>query len=200
MKERMVADLSRLPGHGMQSASPTWWGTLAFMLIEGTGFALALAIYLYLWSLASTWPIAAPAPDLGPGTLLTLILIASVVPNHFVSKWAGTEDLRRVRIGIVVMAVLGILPLIVRAFEFSALNIWWDSNAYGSVLWLMLGLHTTHLITDLADTLVLAVIMFTRHAKNSRRLGDVQDNALYWNFVVISWLPLYVCIYWIPRL
>jgi cytochrome c oxidase subunit III len=200
MKERMTADLSRLPAHGMHSASPTWWGTLAFMLLEGTGFALTIAIYLYLWSLASTWPIAAPPPDLGPGTVITLILIASVVPNYFVSKWAGLQDSRHVRIGIVVMAILGILPLIVRAFEFAALNISWDSNAYGSAVWLMLGLHTTHLITDLADTLVLVAITFTRHAENSRRFGDVQDNALYWNFVVISWLPLYVCIYWIPRL
>jgi cytochrome c oxidase subunit III len=200
MKERMVADLSGLPAHGMQSASPTWWGTLAFMLLEGTGFALAIGIYLYLWSLASTWPISAPVPDLGPGTLLTLILVASVVPNYFISRWAGAEDLRKVQIGIVVMAVMGILPLVGRAFEFPALNISWDSNAYGSVLWLMLGLHTTHLITDVADTLVLGALMFTRHARSSRRFGDVQDNALYWNFVVITWLPLYVCIYWIPRL
>ena len=200
MKERIVADLSRLPTHGMHSASPTWWGTLAFMLLEGTGFALAIAIYLYLWSLASTWPIAVPAPDLGPGSVITLILIASIVPNYFVSKWAGVEDLRRVRIGIAVMAVIGILPLIVRAYEFPALNVSWDSNAYGSAVWLMLGLHTTHLITDLVDTVVLVAIMLTRHARNSRRFGDVQDNALYWNFVVISWLPLYVCIYWMPRL
>jgi cytochrome c oxidase subunit III len=200
MRERVVADLSRLPAHGMHGASPTWWGTLGFMLLEGTGFALVIGIYLYLWSLASTWPIAAPAPSLGPGTVLTLLLVASVVPNYFVAKWAGAEDLHKVRIGIVVMTVLGILPLVVRGFEFSALNISWDSNAYGSVLWLMLGLHTTHLITDVADTLVLVAIMFTRHGRNPRRFGDVQDNALYWNFVVVTWLPLYVCIYWIPRL
>ena len=31
----------------------TWWGTLSFMLIEGTGFALVLAIYFYLASLAA---------------------------------------------------------------------------------------------------------------------------------------------------
>src|SRR5437763_17170085 len=103
MQERMVADLSGLPAHGMQSASPTWWSTLAFMLLEGTGFALAIAIYLYLWSLASNWPIAAPAPGLGPGTGLALLLVVSVVPNYFVSKWAGAEDLRKVRIGIVVL-------------------------------------------------------------------------------------------------
>ena len=187
MKERIVADLSRLPAHGMQSASPTWWGTLAFMLLEGTGFALVIGIYLYLWSLASTWPIAAPEPYLGPGTVLTLILIASLLPNHFVSKWAGAEDLHKVRTGIVIMTVFGIVPLIVRAFEFSALNISWDSNAYGSVLWLMLGLHTTHLITDVADTLVLLAIMFTRYGRSSRRFGDVQDNAVRGFFEAAHW-------------
>src|SRR5438132_2830117 len=44
VRERVIADLSRLPLHGQGSASVTWWGTLAFMLIEGTGFALVLAI------------------------------------------------------------------------------------------------------------------------------------------------------------
>jgi heme/copper-type cytochrome/quinol oxidase subunit 3 len=117
----------------------------------------------------------------------------------FVSKWAGEKDLRKDRIGVIVMTAFGIAPLIPRAFEFSALNVWWDSNAYGSSVWLLLGLHTVHLITDVVDTLVLAAIMFTRHAANARRFGDVQDNALYWNFVVITWLPIYGCIYWIPR-
>ncbi len=64
----------------------------------------------------------------------------------------------------------------------------------------MLGLHTTHIITDLGDTLVLAVLMFTRHGDNKRRFGDVQDNAMYWNFVVLTWLPIYACLYWVPRL
>ena len=45
-----------------------------------------------------------------------------------------------------------------------------------------------------------AALMFTRKGNNLRRFGDVQDNAMYWNFVVGAWLPIYVCIYWIPRL
>lgn len=200
MNEQVVADLSALPMHGKQSASPTWWGTLGFMLLEGTGFALTIGIYLYLLSIAPTWPIGASPPDLGPGTWVTLILLVSIVPNFWVSKCAQREDLAKVRIGIVVMCILGLAPLIVRAFEFPALKIMWDTNAYGSTVWLMLGLHTTHLITDLVDTVVLAALMFTRHARNSRRFGDVQDNALYWNFVVATWLPIYGCIYWIPRL
>ena len=200
MRERIVLDLGKLPLHGMGTQSATWWGTLAFMLIEGTGFALSIAVYLYLMSLATTWPINAPPPDLLPGTLVTLILLVSLVPNILISRWAAQQDLRKVRIGLVVMSILGIAPLIVRIFEFPALRISWDTNAYGSVVWLLLGLHTTHIITDLADTLVLAALMFTRHAQNARRFGDVQDNAMYWNFVVAAWLPIYGCIYWLARL
>jgi hypothetical protein len=38
------------------------------------------------------------------------------------------------------------------------------------------------------------------YLSNKRRFGDVQDNALYWNFVVLTWLPIYGAIHWIPRL
>lgn len=200
MKQRAVLDLSRLPLHGLGAASVTWWGTLNFMLIEGTGFALVIAVYLYLMSLAPSWPLNARPPDLLPGTLVTIVLLISLVPNILVSRWADRQDLRKVRIGMIVMSVLGIVPLIIRVFEFPALHIKWDANAYGSIVWMLLGLHTTHILTDLVDTLVLAALMFTRHGDNPRRFGDVQDNAMYWNFVVGTWLPLYGCIYWLARL
>jgi cytochrome c oxidase subunit 3 len=199
-RPRVVADLSQLPMHGMGSASLTWWGTLGFMLIEGSGFALVLAVYLYLASIAPEWPLGAPPPDLLPGTIVTLALVLSLIPNLLISRWARQEDLGKVRIGLIVMTVLGFAPLVPRAFEFLALNVLWDSNAYGSVTWFLLGLHTTHLITDLADTLVLLAVMFSRHAHNRRRFGDVQDNAMYWNFVVLTWLPIYACLYGVPRL
>jgi cytochrome c oxidase subunit 3 len=200
MNERVVADVSKLPMHGFGTASLTWWGTLAFILIEATGFALAIAAYLYLESIAPTWPLDGDAPDLLPGTVVTVMLLASVVPNILIARWAKDCDLAKVRLGLVAMSIVGVLPLIVRVFEFPALNVKWDTNAYGSAIWTLLGLHTTHLITDLGDTLVLTVLMFTRHADNRRRYADVQDNAMYWNFVVIAWLPIYGCIYWIPRL
>ncbi|MGJ4942037.1 cytochrome c oxidase subunit 3 [Bradyrhizobium sp. HKCCYLS1011] len=200
MRERVVLDLSKLPLHGLGSASVTWWGTLGFMLIEGTGFAIVIAVYLYLMSLAPIWPLNAPPPDLLPGTLLTVILLISVIPNVLISRWARQQDLPKVQIGMIIMSVLGIVPLIVRAFEFPALNVQWDTNAYGSIVWTLLGLHTTHILTDLIDTLVLAALMFSRHADNPRRFGDVEDNAMYWNFVVATWLPIYGCIYWLARL
>jgi heme/copper-type cytochrome/quinol oxidase subunit 3 len=52
---------------------------------------------------------------------------------------------------VVVRRVRGRLPGRARA-RVHALNVSWDANAYGSVVWLLLGLHTTHLITDTIDT------------------------------------------------
>jgi cytochrome c oxidase subunit III len=200
LPERVVADLSALPLHGQKSASMTWWSTLAFMLIEGTGFGLVLAIYLYLADIAPEWPLGAPLPDLGPGTWVTVILVISLLPNYLIMRWADRRDLAKLRIAVAAMALFAIVPLILRIYEFKALHVWWDSNAYGSITWTLLGLHATHLITDLIDTLVLAVMLFTRHGDNPRRIGDVQDNALYWYFVVVTWLPIYAVLYWGPRL
>ncbi len=86
IRERVVLDLAKLPPHADGLASPTWWGTCAFMLIEGTGFALAIAVYFYLMSLSPNWPPKAPPPDLFAGSLLTGVLIVSGVPNIFVSR------------------------------------------------------------------------------------------------------------------
>jgi len=200
MRHRVVADVSHLPTYDFGPGSPMWWGTAAFIALEATGFALAIGSYFYLAYLAPGWPISAPPPHLLPGTIVLVLLLASVVPNHMAERWAKQEDLFKVRIGLVVMSVAGILPLVVRAFEFPGLQLSWDENAYGSILWFLLGLHTTHLLTDVGDTIVLTVLMFTRHANSGKRFSDVADNAFYWDFVVISWVVLYLVIYWFPRL
>jgi len=88
---------------------------------------------------------------------------------------------------------------VIRIFEFKTLNVWWDSNAYGSVTWTLLGVHTTHILTDFLDSAVLAVLMFTGPLEE-RRFVDVSENAMYWYFVVLSWLPIYALIYFAPRL
>ena len=36
--------------------------------------------------------------------------------------------------------------------EFCRLNVLWNTDAYGSIVWLLLSLHTTHIVTDFLDT------------------------------------------------
>jgi heme/copper-type cytochrome/quinol oxidase subunit 3 len=199
-EERAVLDLSGLPEDGFGPRSLSWWGTWGYILIEGTGFVLMGGIYLYLALLAPQWPLATAVPDLWPGTTIAALLLASIGPNLLVARWGRQCRLRHVRIGLFVMCLCGLVPLAVRAFEFDAFHISWDGNAYGSAVWMLLGLHTAHIMTDLGETIVLTVLMFTRHGRQPRRFGDVVDNAMYWNFVVLSWLPIYLLLYWYPRI
>ena len=200
MKTRVVLNVAPLPETSFGSRTLTWWGTIGFMSLEGMGFALTVGTYLYLRTIEPSWPMNIPPPDLWPGTLVTIILLVSLVPNYFLEHWARAYDMAKVRIGLVVMSLFGIAPTIVRAFEFPALRERWDTDAYGSITWFLLGLHTLHLITDLGDTLVLTVLMFTAHGENPRRFSDTSDNAFYWYFVVLSWLPIYFVLYWLPRI
>ena len=199
MKQRAVEDVSALPTSGFGSASPIWWGTLAFMALEGTGFALAGGTYLYLLQVNGQWPLGAPPPNHWPGTLMLLLLLASLWPNALTDGAAREQKLRPVQLWLILMSVIGVIAVAIRAWEFSQLNVRWDDNAYGSITWFILGLHATHLLTDLGDTVVLAVRMFTRHV-NTKRFSDVSDNAFYWYFVVGSWVPLYALLYGVPRL
>ena len=140
-----------------------------------------------------------PPPDLWPGTALLVVLVLSVVPNMWTKRVALAEDLGKTRIGLVVMSAIGVVALVLRAFEFAHTRVRWDADAYGSIVWFVLGLHTTHIATDLGDTIVLAALMFTRHGRG-RRFSDVTDNCFYWNFVVVTWIPLYLMLDWTPRL
>src|SRR5215211_5736660 len=78
VRERVAADVSELPTNAFGPCSVTWWGTMGFIVLEGTGFALGIGTYLYLRVLAPQWPLSAPPPDLLSGTLLTLVLLASI--------------------------------------------------------------------------------------------------------------------------
>jgi heme/copper-type cytochrome/quinol oxidase subunit 3 len=46
---------------------------------------------------------------------------------------------------------------------------------------------------------VLAVMSHTGPWEG-KRFVDVSENALYWYFVVIAWIPIYGLVYWAPRL
>ena len=192
-------DVSGLPSYAFGHRSRLWWGTAGFIAIEGTAFALAVFAYLYLRSKLPEWPPGVPSPDLLWGTLNTLVLLASAVPNQWAKNAGEEQHLRRVRLWLVVCLGFGAVFLIIRGFEFTTLNCSWDTNAYGSLVWAIMGLHTAHLLTDLGDTAVLTALMFTRHA-HGRRFVDVSENAFYWYFVVLVWLPIYALIYWVPRL
>jgi heme/copper-type cytochrome/quinol oxidase subunit 3 len=199
LAETVIGDLDDLPDGAMGARNLVWWGNIGFMLIEGTAFALAIGVYLYLQSMSPAWP---PKGDALPGlfwsSIFTVSLLASALPNLWVSRKARQHDARGVRTGTLLMAVLGLILVALRGVEFAHLGVRWDHDAYGSVIWMLMILHSSHLITDLGDTVVQSAWLYT-HEIQEDQFSDVEDNTEYWSFVVIAWLPIYVLLYWVPR-
>ena len=197
---RVVGSLSGLPESAEGARHLVWWGNIGFMMIEGTGFVLAAGVYLYLRSQSHGWPTAgAQLPDLLWSTIFTVGLVLSEIPNLWVLKQARDKSTGGVRIGTLLMTVIGIALAGLRWFELQHLNAPWYESAYGSAVWMLMVLHTSHVVTDLGDTAVQSAWLYT-HAVGEDQFADVEDNANYWTFVVLAWLPIYGMIYWLPRL
>lgn len=201
LKPSFTRDLAQLPTHAFSHRSLTWWGVLGFMVIEGTAFAMAIAAYFFLMSQEQQWaPLPWQPPNPVAGTLFTIVMLLSEIPNTMAKKAARAYDVEKVRKLMPWIVAIGVLLFIIRGFEFNSLNVLWNENAYGSIIWALLILHTTHIATDWVDTAVLWRLMRTPHGEEPRRLVDVDENSLYWRFVWLAWLPIYLLIYWVPQL
>ena len=191
-------DVRHLPdfafGHRMQ----IWWGTAFFMVIEGSAFLMTLAAYAYLASQNADWPLSRVLPNPLMGGLLAAWMLLSEIPNTWLKRRIKRCELNATRIGTLVMAFVGLVGVGLRMLEFGYLNVRWDSNAFGSMIWALIFLHTTHILVDTAETLVMTAMSFVSPI-DGRRFVDLSENAEYWDFVVLSWIPIYIAIYWIPR-
>jgi heme/copper-type cytochrome/quinol oxidase subunit 3 len=199
VSDKANIDVSGLPAYAFGHRSLLWWGMLGIIVLEGMVFAVLIVAYFYMRQFESDWPPGVDAPLLIYGTINTVVMLASIIPNAIYKRAAEREDLRKVQIWLTASIPFALAFIVIRAFEFGALNCMWYTNAYGSVVWVLLGAHTAHLVTDFIDTLVLVALMFSKPLEG-KRFVDVSENAFYWYFVVAAWLPIYAVIYLVPHL
>lgn len=198
MNQRYVLDVSPLPKFAFGHKGLISWGTAGFMVIEGSMFVMALVVYFYLRLKVDAWPPSLPDPGVTFGTANLLLAVVTCIPNVLVKKAAERFDLRSVRLWMVLLTLGNVATVVIRGFEYTQLNCRWDDNAYGSIVWLLLSLHTIHIGTDAVESGVLTVLSFTG-PMTERRFVDIAEDALYWYFIVAWWIPIYLTIYWAPR-
>jgi heme/copper-type cytochrome/quinol oxidase subunit 3 len=191
-------DVSGVPSHAFGHRAPLWWGVLLLVAIEATTMALLLVSHLYLRGNYDVWP---PSPIGGPAfrlaTIQAILLGVSYLPMMLAVRAARAERLVPTRRWLTVAALLGATMLAVRWLEFQRLPFRWDDHAYGSVFWMVLGLHVTHVLTGvLEDGMVIA--LFLRGPVERKHFGDVEASALLWYFSVLEWIPGFAILYLAP--
>jgi heme/copper-type cytochrome/quinol oxidase subunit 3 len=95
--------------------------------------------------------------------------------------------------------VLATSFLVLKYVEYSDVSYRWDSHAYGSVVWSIVAFHSAHVTSLVLKTIFVTYLAWRGYFNEKRHLG-VTVNGIYWHFVVVVWLPLYLVLYWSPRL
>jgi len=197
---RSVMDLRALPDVVFGPRDLMWWGTLGFVLIEGFTLVLCAAAYLYITQNFPTWPPQnTPLPSLVAPTVQVLVMLVSLWPARWTAQAARRYDIGKVRIGLIIATAFAIAIVGLRAWELLvSLGVKWDANAYGSVQWLVVGAHATLLLVELVEVGGMMLIFWLAPIEE-KHMSDVADMVFYWYFIVLSWLPLYVLCFWLPR-
>lgn len=207
MSTRAVIDVSGLPHHEFDTYDPVWWGNNLLLAIETSMFGILIATYFYLRQNFELWPppvaqltaTLRPLPLLGYGTANTILLLVGTIPMVLTDIAARRGSRSASQIGLIIAVLCGSAAIILRSFEFAAVYFRWDSNAYGSVVWFMLGMHMMHLLVLTAEAVLLAIWIFTREFDMKHRV-DIVTVAVYWYWVTAIWIVLYAIIYFTPRL
>jgi cytochrome c oxidase subunit 3 len=200
LETRPAMNVAHLPSVMYLHKAPLWWGIILALTVESTVFVLMFASLLYLRLQEATWPPWGwSAPKTIYGTVSLVIVLFTAWPQRRIDVDARRLDRPAVIWMLLLFFAVSVVALIVRAYEFIGLQVKWDSNAYGSVIWALLTLHTVHFVTSVAETAIIAAYVFT-HPVDEKHALDLHVGAVYWYFVVASCIPVYILIYFGPYL
>lgn len=193
-------EVGHLSPYSVSSQAPLFWGMIGVITIEGMILSCLVATYFFMRMGQPEWPPdGIKEPDLLLPTIGTVILLASSIPVHWGDKAIVHGNQERLWKGMVLGTVLAIVFLSIKAVEYSGLEYRWDSHAYGSIVWGISSFHALHVIALVLKTSVVSTLSWRGYFNRERRMGVVV-NGIYWHFVVVAWIPLYLVLYWAPRL
>jgi cytochrome c oxidase subunit 3 len=166
-----------------------WLGS-EFMFFSG----LFAAFFTIRANAGSHWPPPGTKLDTYQALIFTIVLLASS-PTMQLGVWAIERGERnKARAWIIVSFLLGAAFIANQAYEWKTLPFRVDTNAYGSLFYIMSGLHGLHVILGL-----LAMLAMLGRMKGPK--GDpgempvFQAISYYWHFVDIVWIGLFSALF-----
>ena len=136
--------------------------------------------------------------ELPTSLLINSIIIAlSSASMQWAYLSARRDEINRVKIGLIITLVLGLVFLAGQFHSFGDLvdgNTYFggaDANPSGSFVYVLMGVHAFHLVTGL---IFLAVVLkrTLNYQVHSRAMLSIGNATLYWHFLGGLWLYLYL--------
>lgn len=195
MSEALVGE--RVPRRSPEPTTGTM-GMLLFILTEATLFATFLVSYFFLrFQSTPRWPPdGIETPTLVLPSIMTVILLSSSVPMHIADAGIRRGSRLRLRLGLLASFVLGAIFLGLQAVEYveKLREFTPQTNAYGSLFFMITGFHGAHVAGGLLLNLWVQIQAGRGFYGPARHL-TVRNVALYWHFVDAVWIAIFSSLY-----
>jgi cytochrome c oxidase subunit 3 len=175
-------------------ANPLVFGVVVFLASESMLFAGLLAAWYVLRGQAAQWPPLGVQLDV-PGATFGTALLGLGSLTMLVAQWAATKRRSGVARGMLVVTIFCAL-----AFTYVTLRDWRlanfavDTNAFGTLFFVLTGVHLAHVVVGAILLGVLTAFLGRPAFTNDRHAG-IEAIAYYWHFVFIVWVGLWATIY-----
>jgi cytochrome c oxidase subunit 3 len=177
-------------------------GVMIWLGSEVMFFSGLFAAYFTIRSQATVWP----QPGVKLDTIQAGIFTAILVSSSFTMQKAVFDQERGERSSakkwVVATLVLGAMFVANQFYEWITLSHHYATDpthtAYGSLFYIMTGLHGLHVTVGL-----VAMLFLLARLKGPK--GDPGETAVfqgvsyYWHFVDIVWIGLYFCLFFLPK-
>jgi cytochrome c oxidase subunit III len=206
--DRPTLDVSHLPATEYDESSVLWWGNLLGLFIETAMFGILIAIYVTVAMNTDPFPpvrsdrfpvLHDSAPDLTIPIVGLIVLVVSLIPGIWLDLSARRHNVRSIKIALPVTLAFNLAAFFIRYYEYDSLHFKWDDNAYGSITWMLLGMHMLHIIVLGVEDIYLIVWTFAKGIDEKHAL-DLTVTAVYWYWIVGMWLLVFPLVYLTPRL
>ena len=185
--------------HGQEGGRGiNWWGMIFFIASEALIFANFIAAYLYLEIRNGNWQL--PSEITYP-LINTFILLASSFPAHYlVGRGAATGNMRNMKLGLFLTALLGAIFLGGQVYEYSGLfgnHFTPSASVFGSSFFMLTGFHGLHVTVGVLF-LVICLLRALRGDFTAKNHFAVQAAEMYWHFVDVVWIFVFSLVYLLP--
>jgi heme/copper-type cytochrome/quinol oxidase subunit 3 len=178
-----------------EGRSTAWWGMMLLIITEAMIFAGLLSSYFFIRAASPEWPPhGIEPPKLERIALFSVVLLASSFPVIWAEHAIAKGNIRKLRIGLAVSFVMGAIFLVNQGFEYKELAFGWRDNAYGSLFYMITGLHGSHVLGGLLMNLVVQIKAWTGRF-SAERHRTVQVFGMYWHFVDVVWIFVFTSLY-----
>ena len=171
---------------------------IVFLASDVMLFAPFFAAYYLLRATNEPWPPEGVELDVLRAFAATLVLVASsftLAASDRAGERAGGE--RAMRNWLLVTIALGAVFLTNQILEYVALGFGADDHPYGSIYWLLTGLHGAHVTAGMAAMALLFVrsVRSRSHVAVATWAGGV---SLFWHLVDLIWVFVFLTI-WVTQ-